>query len=73
MMVLSHYAGWKPRSLRAAKASTDSLANRNAKRSRLSKAKGDRVLYTSPKGHKINPDRYKELCDRADEINGRRT
>lgn len=69
---LPPYSGWKPRALRRNKASVDGLANRSGKRARLSKAKSDRVLYTSSKGYKHNPDRYRELCIKADEINGRR-
>jgi hypothetical protein len=65
------YSGYRPHGMRAGRASSDSLANRNGKRSRLSKSKADRVLYCSPKGYKQNPRRYAELSAIADKLNGR--
>lgn len=65
-----HYSGWRPRSMRVGRSTSDS--NRGSKRSRLSKAKADRVLYCHPKAHKLNPERYAKLCEIADGLNGRR-
>lgn len=67
-MDLQQYSGYRPRSMRTHKASSDS--SRGSKRSRLSKARGDRALYTSSKGWKHNPVRYAELCAISDKLNG---
>ncbi len=68
---LPPYSGWKPWSLKHGRGSSQGDSQKSAKRTRLSKAKGDRVLYTSPKGYKQNPGRYNELCVHADKMNGR--
>lgn len=68
---LPPYSGYRPHAMRVGRTSSDSNANRNGKRSRLSKSKADRVLYCSPKGYKQNPRRYAELSAIADKLNGR--
>lgn len=65
------YSGYRTFAMRNGRASTSGRdAQSGAKRTRLSKAKADRVLYCSAKGHKLNPGRYQELCDHADRLNG---
>lgn len=71
-VAIPHYSGWRPRSMRVGRGGS-SDAQSSGKRTRLSKAKSDRILYCSAKGYKQNPRRYKELCDRADQLNGRRS
>lgn len=68
------YSGWRPYSMRHGRGSSQGAKEKVAKRIRLSKAKSDRLLYTSAKGYKRNPERYAELCKKADSLNGiRRT
>jgi len=69
---LPPYSGWRPRELRKGRGGAGKDAQSSSKRTRLSKAKADRVLYCSSKGHLHNPERYLELCAKADQINGMR-
>jgi len=57
---------WRPRNMRSNKASSDS--SRNEKRSRLGNRR-DRNLYKHAKGHKIDANRYAQLCKVADGMN----
>ena len=70
-MVIPPYSGWRPRSMRFGRSSSQGDAQKSGKRNRLSKAKSDKVLYCSTKGYKQNPGRYNELCAHADRLNGR--
>lgn len=69
-MELPPYSGYRTPAMRYGRSSSSGDAQSGAKRTRLSKAKADRVLYCSAKGHRHNPRRYKELCDHADRLNG---
>lgn len=70
-MDLPPYTGYRPYAMRFGRKSSQGDAQKTSKRTRLSKAKSDRQLYTSCKGHKQNPKRYAELCAHADKMNGR--
>ena len=63
---IPHYSGWKPRSLRNSKASSETGEKRGAKRSRLGNAK-QRAIYIHAKAYK-HPE-YSTLCVRADKLN----
>jgi hypothetical protein len=67
------YSGYRTQAMRHGRSSSQGDGQKTSKRTRLSKAKSDRLLYTSPKGYKQNPGRYNELCAYADRLNGRRT
>lgn len=70
-MEIPPYSGYRTPAMRFGRSSTSGRdAQSGAKRTRLSKAKADRVLYCSAKGHHNNPTRYRELCDHADSLNG---
>lgn len=69
--VLPPYTGYRPFAMRYGRRSSQGDAQKTSKRTRLSKAKSDRMLYTSSKGYKSNPKRYAELCALADKMNGR--
>lgn len=64
------YSGYRTYTMRHGRRSSQGDAQKTSKRTRLSKAKSDRMLYTSCKGHKIDPERYAELCAHADKLNG---
>jgi hypothetical protein len=70
-MDIKPYSGYRTPTMRFGRSSTSGRdAQSGAKRTRLSKAKADRVLYCSAKGYKQNPRRYQELCEHADKLNG---
>lgn len=66
------YSGYRPWAMRQGRGSSQGSKEKVSKRIRLSKAKSDRLLYTSAKGHRRDPDRYAALCVQADRLNGMR-
>ena len=72
MADLPPYSGYRTYAMRHGRSSSQGDGQKTSKRTRLSKAKSDRMLYTSSKGHKTNPKRYEELCAHADRLNGMR-
>lgn len=72
-MELASYSGWRPRSMRYARTSSSSDAQKSGKRNRLSASNYDKVLFTSAKGHLKDPKRFEELSNKAKNLNGWRT
>lgn len=72
MAEIPPYSGYRTFAMRKGRGSSQGAKEKVAKRIRLSKAKSDRTLYTSSKGHRNNPERYAALCIKADNLNGMR-
>ena len=66
---VTDYSGWRPRSMRFGRGSSETGPQRETKRSRLGNAT-DRFIYTSARGHKNNPGQYARVCAMADLLNG---
>lgn len=69
---IAPYSGYRTYAMRHARGSSQGAKEKVSKRIRLSKAKSDRLLYTSAHGYRQNPKRYQELCAHADRLNGMR-